>query len=471
MLTRAMDIIFSLIGILGFLPFLPIIALLIKFSSKGPVFYTCDRVGKGGQVFKMYKFRTMYCTPDNIGPSLSALGDPRVNPVGRVLRRLKLNEMPQLFNVLKGDMTLVGPRPESPDLAAAYPEEAKAIFAVKPGLAGPNQILGRNEEELFPPGEDPVKYYFEYILPSKIAVDLQYLKEKSFLKDIKFLFLAVKVVITQGVGRRHFNDNRNQLLLLGCDIVLSLGSFFLAHFLRYEDLTLAKSYPFYRILPWVLLIRLPIFIYFGFYETLIRHFALFDIKIIFYAVALSSLLLTSFSYLTGLTFDPILHSGYSRAVFFIDWFCLTTMLIGYRILLKKIYLRYHNNNITNSNKKNILIWGAGDAGELCLTYLQKDRNQVREVIGFIDDDSQKKGKRIKGVRILGDRHHLDLLSKLYQIQEVFVAVPSASMDNLKEILTLCRDRGLSTELFLIKPDDFAELNILPHSPVSGYAPG
>ena len=150
-MTRIIDIFLSIVGIILFLPFLPILAFFIKVDSRGPVFYTCKRVGRGGKIFNMYKLRTMYETPMQLGPSLSPQGDPRVTPVGRMLRRLKLNEFPQLFNVLKGDMTLVGPRPEAPDLAAAYPEAAKVIFTVKPGLAGPNQILGRNEEELYPP--------------------------------------------------------------------------------------------------------------------------------------------------------------------------------------------------------------------------------------------------------------------------------------------------------------------------------
>jgi lipopolysaccharide/colanic/teichoic acid biosynthesis glycosyltransferase len=105
-----------------------------------------------------------------IGPSVCPQGDPRVTPVGRVLRRLKLNEFPQFINLLKGDMTLVGPRPETPDLAALYPPEARKIFTVKPGLIGPNQILGRNEEELYPPGVDPQQFYLQEILPKKLPV-------------------------------------------------------------------------------------------------------------------------------------------------------------------------------------------------------------------------------------------------------------------------------------------------------------
>ena len=154
MISRALDIFISLIGLFFLLLMLPFIALLIKFDSPGPIFFLCNRIGKDGKIFKMYKFRTMYETPKPLGPSVSAHGDPRVTPVGRFLRRTKLNEFPQFINIFKGEMTLVGPRPESPDLAAGYPPEAKKIFTVKPGLVGPNQIMGRNEEEWYPPGVD-----------------------------------------------------------------------------------------------------------------------------------------------------------------------------------------------------------------------------------------------------------------------------------------------------------------------------
>ena len=172
MIMRMIDLLFSLIGLLGLIIMLPFVELLIKLDSKGPVFYLGDRVGLNGKIFKMYKFRTMYETPDIQGPSVSPEGDPRVTTVGQILRRLKLNEFPQFLNVLKGEMTLVGPRPETPDLAAAYPPAARKIFSVKPGLIGPNQILGRNEEELYPPGVDPQKFYIEQILPQKLPLDL-----------------------------------------------------------------------------------------------------------------------------------------------------------------------------------------------------------------------------------------------------------------------------------------------------------
>jgi len=442
MVMRIVDILVSCFGLLFLVLMLPWVGLLIKIDSRGPIFYRCKRVGKNGKLFEMYKFRTMYETPINLGPSVSPQGDPRVTPVGLVLRRLKLNEFPQFINVLKGDMTLIGPRPEAPDLAAAYTEAAKEIFAVKPGLAGPNQILGRNEEELYPQGVDPVKYYIEHILPLKLPLDLEYIKDNSIFKNLKYLFRSVNVTVTGAITRQHLTENRSQIFLILADTVMCLLSFTLAHYLRFESLTdqTARRY-LHGLLPWVVGVRLPIFIYFGFYHTLIRYISFYDIKMVIRGVAVSSLLLICFSYFSG----RFIY-GYSRAVFFIDWFCLGTLLIGYRALLKNFYLRYYAVTLPD-DKKRVLIWGAGDAGELCLSYLRKDKQTNYEVLGFIDDAPLKRNRRLGGVKILGNRHHLEILTKLYKIQEVFLAMPNASENELQLALEFCNNVHLKTRLF------------------------
>lgn len=452
MLTRIIDIVVSLVGMLFLLLMLPWIGLLIKLDSSGPVFYRCNRVGKGNKIFQMFKFRTMYETPVALGPSVSAQGDPRVTRIGGILRRLKLNEFPQFINVLKGEMTLVGPRPESPDLAAAYPPGTEKIFSVKPGLVGPNQILGRNEEEWYPPGVDQKRYYIDYILPKKLPLDLQYIEDKSVLKDIKYIFLGLWATIVGALSRRHLLDNRSQLLMLVTDALLCLFSFMVAHFLRYESFSNRQDYhTLVRLLPWVVFLRLPVFIYFGFYQTLIRHLTIFDIKKVFTGVALSSLFLVCFIFLSGLS------PGYSRGVLFIDWFCLTTLIVGYRVLLKKLHQRQQNKkDPATNNRKPVLIWGAGDAGELCLRYLLKETKPAYHVVGYIDDDHQKRGKKIRGIPVLGDRHHLDLLLQLYNIKEVIVAIYAAESFELQQIYTFCHRLGVKTRWFLLDAQVVAE---------------
>ena len=459
MITRILDIVISSVALLFLALIYPVIALLIKFDSKGPVFYRCDRVGLNGKIFGMFKFRTMYETPVQLGPSLSPLGDPRVTPVGRILRRLKLNEFPQFINVFKGDMTLIGPRPEAPDLAAAYPEESKVIFSVKPGLAGPNQILGRNEEEIFPPGVDVVQFYVNHILPRKLPLDLEYINNKSIFKDLKYLFLAVKVTVTEAISRRHLFDNRSQLAMLAADMFLCLISFSLAHFARFEGINDPWSYQvFYKLLPFAALIRLPIFLYYGFYHTIIRHLSLFDIKRVFLGVVMGSLVLVGFSFLSGLTFLHRFNFGiYGRSVFIMDFCALTTFLIGYRVLLKKWHAQQRAGNGVDDQARRVLIWGAGDAGELCLRYLQKQSDCRYQVLGFIDDDPEKRGKRISGVKVLGNRHHVPMIAKLYKVQEIYLSISSASMHEINQMLGMSYKEGLASYLFQFKATEFTNL--------------
>ncbi len=463
MITRILDIFISLVGFLVLLCLLPVVALLIKLDSRGPVFFLCDRVGLGGKIFKMYKFRTMYHTPVPIGGNVSPQGDPRVTPVGRLLRRLKLNEFPQFLNVLKGDMSLIGPRPEAPDLAALYPEAAKRIFTVKPGLAGPNQILGRNEEELYPPGEDPVRYYIERILPRKLPLDLEYINDPSVFKNLKYLFLSVKVTITGALSRQHLTDNFSQLVFLLCDIILCVAAFSLAHFLRYDGFSRPEFHQYFiKILPWALLIRLPIFIYFGFYHTLVRHLSFYDLKVIFKGVTVSSLVLIGFFFFGKLeTF-----AKYGRGVFIIDWFCLTTFLAGYRILLKKVYHHYKTETNDSKQRRRVLIWGAGDAGELCLRYLQKEKENSYEIIGFIDDDPKKRSYRLNGAKVLGSRHHLEILIQLYRIEEIFVAMQSVEMHEIKQALEICQGLGVQAKQFKLSAMSFDE----PSQPQASVSP-
>lgn len=430
MVKRLIDIIFAILGLIVALPLFLLIALLIKMDSKGPVFYLCERVGKDGKLFKMFKFRTMFETPIEVGTSLSPQGDPRVTTVGRLLRRIKLNELPNLINVLKGDMTLVGPRPEAPDLAALYPKDGQKIFSVKPGIMGPNQILGRNEEEWYPPGVDAKKYYIENILPSKLQTDLAYVQNPSLLTDLKYLFLGVKETLIGALSWKHITQNRSQICLLIADLTLSVFSYALAYYLRFEGLPAEENLAlFINILPAVLLIRMICFTYFGLYSTLIRHLSYPDMLGVFKGVTFGSVLLLSFTFF----FD---FRNHSRAVFIIDWVCLILLLASLRLALR-LFWEWHKKKAEGDHTK-VLIFGAGDAGDLAYRYLTGQKESLFEVVGYIDDDSKKRHKTIHGKPVLGNRFDIEALVKLYQAEEVILAVPSISPYKLTKIVKTCQ---------------------------------
>jgi lipopolysaccharide/colanic/teichoic acid biosynthesis glycosyltransferase len=191
MLKRTFDVLVSAFFLSVFSPILFLIAVLIKLDSKGPVLYRATRIGQGGRPFTIYKFRTMVADARHHGPGITRDADPRITPGGRFLRKLKIDEMPQLINVLKGEMSIVGPRPEDPRYVAGYTADQRRVLSVRPGMASPAFIKYRHEEEvLASAGDDMERAYISQILPDKLRMDLEYVEAQSFLFDLRILVHA-----------------------------------------------------------------------------------------------------------------------------------------------------------------------------------------------------------------------------------------------------------------------------------------
>jgi lipopolysaccharide/colanic/teichoic acid biosynthesis glycosyltransferase len=194
MLKRSFDVLVSLVALVLTAPLFSACALVIKLTSRGPVFYMGRRVGRGGNIFLIHKFRSMIVNADQMGTDLTPQGDPRVTRIGRFLRKTKIDELPQIIDVLKGNMSLVGPRPESPLYAKHYSERQKRVLDVRPGVVGPTQIRYRHEELILKGKEDPDRYYVQELMPKKLEIDLDYIENRSFLLDIEILFKALLAV-------------------------------------------------------------------------------------------------------------------------------------------------------------------------------------------------------------------------------------------------------------------------------------
>jgi lipopolysaccharide/colanic/teichoic acid biosynthesis glycosyltransferase len=187
-LKRTFDIGFVFVALPFCIPACLIAILAIKIDSRGPVIYSTDRVGKNARLFRLYKFRSMNADPSASGPGLTYSGDPRITRVGRWLRRTKFDEFPQILNVLKGEMSIVGPRPEAPEYVDHYTDMQRTALAVRPGLTSLAQVAYRDEEELIP-AEDPVQYYLDEIMPRKLEFDAAYVLKWNIWMDMK-IFLA-----------------------------------------------------------------------------------------------------------------------------------------------------------------------------------------------------------------------------------------------------------------------------------------
>lgn len=186
-IKRGFDIIASFIGCIVLLPIFTIISILIKIDSKGPILFKQDRVGKNGEIFKILKFRTMVINAEKLGKQITVGEDNRITKVGRFLRKYKLDELPQLFNVLKGDMSLVGPRPEVPKYVKLYNEEERKVLNVKPGITDFASIEYRDENEILGKVENPEEYYIDIIMKHKLQLNLKYISKNNIFIDIKII--------------------------------------------------------------------------------------------------------------------------------------------------------------------------------------------------------------------------------------------------------------------------------------------
>jgi len=194
MAKRLFDITFSTIGIVILSPLMLIIAILIKKEDRGPVLYRGIRVGRYGKLFRIYKFRAMVVNAEKLGGSSTPADDPRITNAGKYIRKYKLDELPQLINVLKGEMSLVGPRPQVPEDAALYTKEEKSILSVRPGITDWASIKYHNEGEILRGSPDPDQAYIEKIRPGKIKLELEYVRNYSFWVDLKILLKTIKTL-------------------------------------------------------------------------------------------------------------------------------------------------------------------------------------------------------------------------------------------------------------------------------------
>jgi lipopolysaccharide/colanic/teichoic acid biosynthesis glycosyltransferase len=193
MSKRLFDLVVGVLGLIVLSPVLLALALAVKLTSPGPLFYRAARVGKGGQPFKLYKFRSMVINADKIGAGVTRAQDPRVTSIGRILRGYKLDELPQLINVVAGTMSFVGPRPEDPRYVALYTPEQRRVLSVRPGITSLASVTYRDEESILV-GDDWEQKYIHEVMPAKLTLDLRYIDEQSLALDISIILRTLRAI-------------------------------------------------------------------------------------------------------------------------------------------------------------------------------------------------------------------------------------------------------------------------------------
>ena len=208
-MKRLFDIFFSMFGLIMLLPFFALIALLIKIESPGTVFYMQKRIGMKYKPFYIYKFRSMVQDADKKGLQITAGGDKRITNVGRILRKIKADELPQLINVLMGDMSFVGPRPEVEKYVNLYHKDYEKILSVRPGITDISSITFRDEEGVLKKESDPESYYENVLLPQKIKLAKDYIDGSSIFLDIKLIFMTfIRIIVPSSESKNYIDHGR-----------------------------------------------------------------------------------------------------------------------------------------------------------------------------------------------------------------------------------------------------------------------
>ncbi|MBN2046655.1 MAG: sugar transferase [Anaerolineaceae bacterium] len=460
---RAFDIVVSFLVLLFFSPLFGIIALAIKRDSKGPVFYHGRRMGKDGKVFRIHKYRTMYERPESYqGAIITAHDDDRITPIGKWLRDTKLNELPQFWNVLVGEMSLVGPRPEDPELADEWPAKAKLeILSYKPGITSPATVIYNNEEAMLF-SKDVIQKYIKEIGPNKLRLDQLYAHYHSFLLDLDVLLWTGLILIP----RLRENIPPEELLFIGpfTRLVRRYMSWFtsdmIVTFLSVSAMALLwrTIAPFnlgiLRASAMALLFSLLfsiIGIFFGIYRI---NWSKAPVSSIFNLLP-SWIISTVIALIVNHAFDGFPASLVLASSTVALWGFIFIRYFKF-LLRNMIYKILHINEKTSSDSQNVLIVGAGRTAEQISILFAHPTNISRyNIIGFIDNDMFSQGMRIYGNTVIGRFKDIQKSIETYKINLLVLADHRLDLEACKQIEIFCQKSDVK---MVVIPDIFGSLH-------------
>ena len=457
MLKRALDLLAAAAGLLLLAPAFLLIALAIKLDSPGPVFFRQERVGLRGRPFRIFKFRTMTVGPATGGIEVTVAGDARITRVGAALRRTKLDELAQLIDVLRGTMSLVGPRPEVPRYVSHYPPEwRERLLSVRPGITDFASVRYHDENDLLARASDPEREYIEVILPTKLRYALHYVDNPTLASDLRVLGLTLRTVFVPSLPSpwSFFNMNdsklwpwldqamsalnpRNRALAMAADAVVILACWHVTYLFRLGFERWQPGRPWYDdyVSFGVVLLYLLFMALTGVPRGLWRFFGFDDFKRIAAACAMAGLLAAVLVLMAKL-------GGVARAVLLLHpLFCLVALSLlrmAYRMVWETARSRIGG---ADGEPRRAIVLGAGEAARRLVGAIQ--RRDGWTVLALLDDDPAKRGLRISGVTVQGSVADLGLPHVLAGATHVIVAMPGASAEQRERVLELARLTGLA----------------------------
>jgi len=434
-LKRALDVVVASAGLLLLFLALLLVAPLIKLTSSGPVFHRARRVGPGGREFTLYKLRTMVEEAERVGPPVTATADPRITATGRVLRALRLDRAPELFNVLRGDMSLVGPAPEDPVFVALYTDEQREVLSVRPGMTSPASQAFADEGVLLSLGSD----YARSILPAKLGLDLEYVRGRSFLGDLRILLGLVSPRVVLRLRRlslaRH--DWRLWAVIDGPTVAIA---YYMALVVHLVDVP--QPHPAMDLIRLTFLMPLLIAIYVGFntafrlQRRVWRHSLTPEVL----PMALASGVSTAVVFLLDAAAGPFGPHPLPPAIVVIGGFFSFAGMVATRYGWRILRGYYRSAAIDDAPRSRTLIYGVGETGQLLTWRLLAERKGAAyHMVGLIDDDPAKLGLRIHGVRVLGGLTELVAIIERENVQLVILAMPGLRGHRLRAIVDVAAE--------------------------------
>lgn len=420
---RLFDILGSVVGLAVLLPFGLLIGLLIKLADGGPVFYGQTRIGRFGKPFRIWKFRSMVLNADKMGSHVTKEEDSRITRIGRFLRKTKLDELPQLWNVLVGEMSFVGPRPEVPRYVDCYTPEQREILQCKPGITDMATLLFRNEEALLRGSPDVEGFYVQYCLPKKIELNRQYAERASLLQDI---WIILQTLCPYWLG------------LLGLYTFTLSGCLFLAYLLRFDfDLPRRDFFDFWHVLPWMVTPQLILLFGFGQLRGMLSYFGFRELRQTVAALGLAFLVQLALWQLIPASFLP------ARSILPLDLILSLGGVCGIRLCFRLLRERSALPRQSKASRQSrIAIVGTGEQATNLALELSRNHGSGRRVVAFFDDDPRSWNKRPHDIPVVGMPECLLSRAWLEELDEVIVALPEDKSVRASEIVGLLKGSRL-----------------------------
>jgi FlaA1/EpsC-like NDP-sugar epimerase/lipopolysaccharide/colanic/teichoic acid biosynthesis glycosyltransferase len=484
---RALDVSAALLGLLITSPLWVLVAVAIVAEGGPPVFFQQERMGRGRRAFRILKFRTMVRDAETRGPAVTAAGDRRVTRVGRWLRRTKLDELPQLWMVLRGDMSLVGPRPELPRYWDFYPKELQPVLEVKPGITDLAALYYRHEETLLARASDREAYYREVCLPAKLAMSLAYAQRRSLADDARIILRTVfpQLELTTRAEREvpgifeyylterqtlddnpqsnrdfpaemseaatgkylgqaavlwlHRNRPARVISLLFLYSAIVFVAYIGGYLIRYEFRVPPEEWlNFLRFIGLIVVAHQLLLAVFKQFAALLSYFSLPDAERIACATASASLLEI------GIWYSSNGENAPPRSVILVGFLLSTVGIAALRLAFRRLRERPMLPDRLPLANQRIAIIGAGDAGALLAKEMLARSHHHMQPVAFFDDDPAKHHTQLHGIPIIGAPEQLRKLAR--SLSKVIIAVPEAPAKRIRELVHLVKSVGLRAEM-------------------------